>query len=112
MTLTINIDEKKLQKVRSIVEREGKSVEKALEDYLDNLLQESLKSSTEGKKENEEDYLSLKLSNEMILQELTPNPTIAKLQRIRELQNKAGITPRDDFNDKEDYREYIIRKNA
>ena len=110
MTLTINIDEKKLQKVRSIVEKEGKSVEKALEDYLDNLLQESLESSTESKKED--DYLSLKLSNEMILQELTPNPTIAKLQRIRELQNKAGITPRDDFNDKEDYREYIIRKNA
>lgn len=34
MTLTINIDEKKLEKVRSIVEREGSS----WKNYLKNIL--------------------------------------------------------------------------
>jgi len=90
MTLTINIDEKKLQKVRSIVERRGETIEKTLEDYLDNLLHES-RGSDEVKSESSK---------------------ISRMQKIRELQTKAGLKPVEDFDDKEDYREHIIRKNA
>ena len=90
MTLTINIDEKKLQKVRSIVERRGETIEKTLEDYLDNLLRESWESHEIENKDSK----------------------ISRMQRISELQNQAGIKPVEDFDDKADYREHIIRKNA
>lgn len=117
MTLTINIDEKKLQKVRSIVERKGKSVEELFEKYLDSFLEEESMQPDSFSKLNpsleiEERPEFRGKSPLEIIREITKNINLSPLQKIRELQDKAGISPIEDFDDREDYREHIIRKNA
>ena len=102
MTLTINIDENKLQAVRSIVERRGKTLEKDLEDYLNNLLREDY---------HENNFIS-KPASENALQESNENSKTSIMLMIRKLQDDAGIKPIEDFDERKDYREHIIRKHA
>ena len=90
MTLTINIDEKKLLALREKAEREGKSVEKLFEKYVDSIL--------------EEGNVSVQNDN--------GNVKVLVTQKIRELHDLAGIKPTKDFDEMADYREHILRKHA
>ena len=47
-----------------------------------------------------------------IIKELTKGINLSAMQQISELQDKAGMSPIEDFDDREDYREHIIRKHA
>ena len=100
MTLTINIDEKKLQKVRSIVEREGKSVEELFEKYLDSFLEEESMQSDTFHKSN----------SSAAIEERPEFKGKSPLEIIRELTKDINISA--DFDEKEDYRQHIIRKHA
>ena len=100
MTLTINIDEKKLQKVRSIVEREGKSVEELFEKYLDSFLEEKSMQPESSSKSNS----STEIEERPEFKGKSP------LEIIREMTKDIKISA--DFDEKEDYRQHIIRKHA
>lgn len=47
-----------------------------------------------------------------IIEELTKNIRIPITQQILNLQDAAGIQPTEDFDDRTEYREYIIRKHS
>lgn len=97
MTLTINIDDQKLNALRSKVANEGHSLEEFFENYIDSVLKEG------NVNISNETNDSVKLSE---LQGKSP------MEVIKELQKQAGIVATEDFDEKEDYRAYIIRKYA
>ena len=47
-----------------------------------------------------------------IIEELTKNIRMPIMEKIANLQDTAGLKPIDDFDDRTEYREYIIRKHS
>ncbi|NIJ55655.1 glycosyltransferase [Dyadobacter arcticus] len=79
MTLTINIDEQKLTKVKQLAESKGDTVEHIIEKYLENIISDS-DQSTNSTSKGERD-LSIE------------QDTISATEMIRRLQQKAGSIP-------------------
>ena len=105
MTLTINIDEKKLQKVRSIVERDGGSLEKLFEIYLDSFLKDERIQPDTSDKYNQ----SLKERFEVVKDKLEFKGK-SPIEIVKELTKNIKIP--SDLDEKEDYHQHIMRKHA
>jgi len=97
MTLTINIDEQKLNALRKKVANAGNSLDQFFENYIDSVLEE------ENVKVQNETNDSV---NPLELRRKSP------MEVIKELQKQAGIVETEDFDEKEDYRAHILRKYA
>lgn len=95
MTLTINIDDQKLNALRKKVASEGNSLDEFFENYIDSVLEEE----------------NLKVPNQ-INDSVNPLELIGKspMEVIKELTKDVKILK--DFDEREDYREHIIRKHA
>ena len=105
MTLTLNIDENKLQALREKAEREGKSLEKLFEKYVDAILEEGNFSSknTKGIFENAE-------MGKDNLSETNGFEGMSPMEVIQELTKNISIPA--NFDERKDYREHIIKKHA
>ena len=97
MTLTINIDDQKLNALRRKVASEGNSLDEFFENYIDSVLADA----------------NVKGANE-INDAVNPSELRGKspMEVIKELQKQAGIVETEDFDEKEDYRAHILRKYA
>lgn len=97
MTLTINIDDQKLNALRKKVASEGNSLDEFFENYIDSVLEEE----------------NVKVPDK-INDAVNPSKLRGKspMEIIKELQKKAGIVETEDFDEKEDYRAHILRKYA
>jgi hypothetical protein len=95
MTLTINIDDRKLDALRRKAAREGNSLDEFFENYIDSVLEEE----------------NVKVPNQ-INDSVNPLELIGKspMEVIKELTKDVKILK--DFDEREDYREHIIRKHA
>ena len=94
MTLTINIDEKKLNALRKKAESKGSSLEELFEKYLDSFLEEENMQPTVSDNIRDRPEFRGKSS----------------LEIIKELTKDINLSA--DFDEREDYREHIIRKHA
>jgi hypothetical protein len=97
MTLTINIDDRKLNALRRKVASEGNSLDEFFENYIDSVLKEEYVGNQYG------------TNNPDVSSELRGK---SPMEVIKELQNQAGIVATKDFDEKEDYRAHILRKYA
>lgn len=117
MTLTINIDDKKLKAVREKAELAGSSLEELFEKYLDSFLGEENMKSVPGQSN------SLQTSKPM--QPIMGSSISDEMKKIRERPDLKGKNPLEiiaelkkdvkisaDFDEKEDYRNHIMRKHA
>jgi hypothetical protein len=95
MTLTINIDDSKLNALRRKVASEGNSLDTFFENYIDSVLEEE----------------NVKASNE-VNDSIRPTELRGKspMEIIKELTKDVKIL--EDFDEREEYHKHIMRKHA
>ncbi|TLV00156.1 DUF6364 family protein [Dyadobacter luticola] len=98
MKLTINIDEENFLKATQLAKADGDTVEHIIENFLKKMLDDRYQNAFPTSKEKSE-------SSEV-------NAKLSAIETIARLQREAGLKPTPDFDEKEDFRNHIIRKHA
>ena len=88
MTLTIEVEKQKLQRLRRVAEEQGKNLESVVAEFLESLLL----------KENTPKDVRQKLDKKSIVDQI--------------LENTKGVDLSDVTDEKAAYREYLSRKHA